>query len=222
MPMSISVSASFNSKQKENSFAPVMMYSLIFHVFVFFVIPVLTRIVWRPKTFVRPRTFQLIRIPQQMVPVKEKAISKPRPKKKAVPKRPVPKTKRDTQPIKKKEKQEDLSELEELLGGLPQPFSKITLGKVFPYQWYINNVQMKVERNWKPSVNDDKLSVVLNFSIYTNGKISEVKINKSSGNAVLDNLALRAVKLAAPFGKIPAGWRNKTLDLSYTLIPALK
>ncbi len=216
--MSISVTASFNLKQKENSFAPVLMYSVIFHIFVFFVIPVLTRILWRPKTFVRPKTFQLVRIPQPVV--QEKA--KPRPKKKAVPKKPVPKTKKDTQPVKKKEKQEDLSELEELLGGLPQPVSKITLGKVFPYQWYINNLQMKVERNWKPSVNDDKLSVVLNFSIYTNGKISEVKINKSSGNAVLDNLALRAVKLAAPFGKIPAGWRNKTLDLSYTLIPALK
>lgn len=218
--MAISVTASFNLKQKENSFALVLVYSFIFHICVFFVIPVVTRIVWRPKTFVRPKTFQLVRIPQQVVPIKEKA--KPRPKKKAVPKKPVPKTNKDTQPVKKKEKQEDLSELEELLRGLPQPVSQITLGKVFPYQWYINNLQMQVERNWKPSVNDDKLSVVLNFSIYTNGKISEVRINKSSGNAVLDNLALRAVKLAAPFGKIPAGWRNKTLDLSYTLIPALK
>ncbi len=218
--MSFSVTASFNLKQNENSLAPVIIYSLIFHIFVFFVIPVLTRIFWHPKTFVRPKTFQLVQIPQQAAPVPEKA--KPRPKKKAVPKKPVPRTKKNKQPVQKKEKQEDLSELEELLGGLPQPVSKITLGKVFPYQWYINNIQMKVERNWKPSVNDENISVVLTFSVYTNGKISEVKINKSSGNSVLDNLALRAVKLAAPFGKIPAGWGNKTLDLSYTLIPALK
>ncbi len=208
-------------ESKEPPFLPVIIYSLIFHVFVFFVVPVLSRFVWRPKTFERPKTFQLVQIPQKVAPVPEKIIKKPVPRKKVVPKKPVPKTKKDTKPVTK-EKPEDLSELEELLGGLPQPVSQISIGKVFPYQWYINNIQMKVERNWKPSVNDDKISVVLQFIIFANGKISEVKIARSSGNSALDNLAVRAVKLAAPFGKIPVKWGDNKLDLSYTLIPALR
>lgn len=208
-------------ESKEPSFLPVIICSLIFHIFVFFVVPVLSRFVRRSKTFERPKTFQLVQIPQKVAPVPEKIIRRPVPREKAVPKKPVPKTKKDTKPVTK-EKPEDLSELEELLGGLPQPVSQITIGKVFPYQWYINNIRMQVERNWKPSVNDDKISVVLQFIIFANGKISEVKIARSSGNSALDNLAVRAVKLAAPFGKIPVKWGDNKLDLSYTLIPALR
>ncbi len=203
---------------KETSFAPVILYSLIFHILIFFVVPVLSRFVWKPKIFERPRTFQLVQVPQKAAPVPEKVITQP--KKKTAPKKPVPRKKQETRPVKK-EKPEDLSELEELLGGLPQPVSQISVGKKFPYPWYIRNIQRKVERNWKPPVNDESIAVVLRFTIYANGRISDVSIAKSSGNSVLDNLAVRAVKLAAPFGKIPAGYGDNKLELSYELIPAL-
>ena len=214
------VSVSYESGEK--SFLPVFFYSVLFHIFIFIVVPVITQFVWRPKTFERPRTFQLVQIPQKVAPIREKVIERPKPKEKKLPKKPVPKTKKDTKPVKKKEEPEDLSELEDLLGGLPQPVSQISVGKTFTYQWYITNIQMKVERNWKPSVNDKDISVVLRFSVFANGRISEVTVAKSSGNTALDNLAVRAVKLAAPFGKIPAGWGENRLDLSYTLIPALQ
>jgi len=203
---------------RETSFIPVILFSCIFHILVFFVVPVLSRFVWKSKTFERPKTFQLVQIPQKVAPIPEKVVRKP--KKKAVPKKPVPKTKKDSKPVKK-EKPEDLSELEELLGGLPQPVSQITIGKKFPYPWYIRNIQMKVERNWKPPVNDESIAVVLRFTVFANGKISDVNIAESSGNSVLDNLAVRAVKLAAPFGKIPVGYKDNKLELSYELIPAL-
>lgn len=217
--MSSSITASFRLEPKDSSFLPVLFYSLVFHIVVFFVVPITTRLLWRPRKFVRPHTFQLVRIPQKVVPIRERVVTKP--KKKAVHKKPVPKTK-DSKPVQKKEELEDLRELEELLGGLPQPVSQISIGKVFPYQWYINNIRIKVERNWKPPVNDKTLSVLLKFSVFANGKISEVQVKESSGNSMLDNLAVRAVKLAAPFGKIPAGWKENRLDLSYTLIPALQ
>ncbi len=219
--MTSSMTASYKLESKESSIVSVLIFSAVFHILVFFVGPVIARLVWHPKKFVRPHTFQLVRIPQKSVPIQEKVNERQKLKKKTVSKKPVPRTKKDSKPVQKKEELEDLSELEELLGGLPQPVSQISIGKVFPYQWYLDNIRMQVERNWKPSINDKSLEVILQFSIFANGKISTVKISKSSGNSSLDNLAVRAVKLAAPFGKIPAGWGDNRLDLSYTLVPAL-
>ncbi len=84
----------------------------------------------------------------------------------------------------------------------------------------MNNIQAKVEKNWNPPLKDEQLSVILLFTIYRSGKISDVKLKKSSGNSMLDNLAIRAIKLASPFGKLPHGYPDNKIDLTYTLIPA--
>ena len=204
--MSVSYTASYKIESRETSLMPVLFFSLLFHVFIFFVVPIATRILRRPKTFERPQTFQLVRIPPKAAPVKQRVIDKPKVKKKAVPKRPVPKTKKDSRPAQKKEEPEDLSELEDILGGpIQQPVSQISLGQPFKYDWYKNAIMLKVESYWKPPFKDEKIVVVLSFTIFRNGNISEVKVKNSSGNAMLDNLAIRAVKLAAPFGKLPRG-----------------
>ena len=215
--MSAAYTASCKIESKETSLTPVLVYSFVFHILIFFVVPIATRILWRPKIFERPQTFQLVRIPPKTAPVR-RVIEKQKVKKKAVPKKPVPKTKKDSRPVQKKEKPEDLSELEELLGGIQQPVSQISLGKPFKYQWYKNAIRAKVESNWKPPFKDENISVGLTFTIFRNGNISEVKLKRSSGNTMLDNLAIRAVKLAVPFGKLPHG-ENKLIIDEWVLRP---
>lgn len=207
--MSALYTASCKIETKETSIMPVLFFSLVFHVFIFFVVPIATRILWRPKIFERPPTFQLVRIPPKTAPVKQRASDRPKVKKKAVPKKPVPKTKKDSRPVQKKEDMEDLSELEDLLGGLPQPISAVNPIAGFKYPWYLRSVEDKVKRFWSPSINDPNLSVILLFIIYRNGGISDIKIKEGSGNSTLDNLAVRAVKLAAPFGKLPPKWGSE-------------
>lgn len=207
---------------KESSFLPVIIYSCIFHILVFFVVPLATKFLWRKEMFVRPTTFQLVQVPPQPVTEPQKKVAEKSQKKQPAKRARKPVPKKNSKPAPQKQRVEDVSELEDLLGGLPQPVSRISVGESFPYPWYLNNVQMKVEQNWKPPINDESLAVVVEFSIYPNGRISEVRVVKSSGNTMLDNLAVRAVKLAAPFGKIPAGFTMDKLDLTYTLIPAVK
>ncbi len=211
-----------DAESRESSFIPVIIISFVFHIVVFIVIPFATKILWQPKKYVRPPTFQLVKIAPKVAPVKpKKKVVKKTKKKKA--KRAVPKSKKSNRNVKPKQKEEeDLSDLEDLLEDLPQPISQVNLGKPFKYSWYINNIQAKVEKNWNPPINDESLEVVLIFTIYRNGKISDVRVENSSGNSTLDNLAIRAVKVAAPFGKLPHGYHDTKIDLTYTLIPAVR
>jgi TonB family protein len=83
-------------------------------------------------------------------------------------------------------------------------------------------VQQKLEKNWNPSTENHQLKVVVSFTIDKSGMISEPRIVKSSGNSSLDNLALRAVKLSAPFPKLPPEFSDDKLELNCTLIPTRK
>ena len=92
----------------------------------------------------------------------------------------------------------------------------------FKFHWYLANVVQKIERYWSPSTENRNVKIQVSFSILSNGSITEPVLARSSGNSALDNLGLRAVKLAAPFGKLPPGFSGDRLDLNLTLIPTRK
>ena len=48
------------------------------------------------------------------------------------------------------------------------------------------------------------------MSIKSDGEVEKVEINRSSGHKVLDEAALRIVKLAAPFAPFPEDIRRDT------------
>jgi protein TonB len=213
------------------SFGPIIIFSLTFHLFCFFVLPLATRIIWRTKKFERPQTFQLVqppviappattpveappqpqKIPQQSAP-KPKAAPKPKPK---PAEKPVPAEKK-TAP---KEDQQELDELSDLLQSLPSPARARSLQSEFTYHWYINSVQSKIEQYWNPPLGDKSMSSVVRFTIESDGSVSGLTLVSSSASGSHDNLALRAVKLAQPFGKLPAQWTSGRLDMQVTLRP---
>lgn len=220
---------------KEASFGLVLGISIAFHIVILVVIPVITKLVWKPAKFERPKTFQLVsaplppapakrvpvkkQAPRQRVPVKE---TKPQPRKVPTEKKVTPR-KRDAQRKKEAARpvEENLDELASILDEIPAPAQVAAVGD-FKYHWYLMNVQQKLERNWNPPGKNDKLKVEVFFTIFTDGSISEPSIRRSSGNGSLDNLAIRAVKLAAPFGKLPPGFSGNKIDLNCTLIPTRK
>ena len=116
---------------------------------------------------------------------------------------------------------ENLDELASILDEIPAPAQVAAVGN-FKYHWYLNNVQQKLERYWNPTTENRSIKVIVAFTIHQDGTISEPSISSTSGNSTLDNLALRAVKLAAPFGKLPPGFEGNRLDLNCTLIPTRK
>ncbi|WP_197077530.1 TonB family protein [Hyphomicrobium sp. 99] len=68
---------------------------------------------------------------------------------------------------------------------------------------YAAGVRARVERN-KPSGNGLRGTVRVSFGITTTGELSYVKLSESSGSAKLDQVAMDAVRQAAPFDEPPS------------------
>lgn len=81
---------------------------------------------------------------------------------------------------------------------------------------YVEDWRMKIERignlNYPDEARRNKIfgSLVVSVSIKSDGEVEKVEINRSSGHKVLDEAALRIVKLAAPFAPFPEDIRRDT------------
>jgi TonB family protein len=208
-----------NQVFREPSFVPVIIISLIFHMIVFIGVPVLTSIVYRAQKYERPSTFQLVspsllKMPE--APVQRPKAAVVQPKKTNV--TPVPKKQKTATEPKKEENTNDLSELLEAVPTIK--VSEIAPSQNFKYHWYLQNLVSKVEEQWKPpqGLTDKKDAIVeISFTIVQNGSITNLSVATTSGTSTLDNLALRAIQLAAPFGKLPIGFTENRLDITYKL-----
>jgi TonB family protein len=203
-------------QSRGGSFAPVLLASLAFHLVVFVGIPVFARMLYHAEKYERPKTFTLVNMPKLLPQAMQQAA---RPKPKAT--TPVPSKSRAKSATKKEDKPQDKNDdLNELLDAIPASVSEVTAGQSFKFPWYLNSVISKVEENWKPpmGLTDKKdASVTVLFTIFSSGDISKVTIAASSGISTLDNVAIKAVQTAAPFGKLPVGFQADRLDINYVL-----
>ena len=87
---------------------------------------------------------------------------------------------------------------------------------------YIEDWRQKIERigtlNYPEAAKNQKIygSLQLTVSIKADGNVENVEINRSSGQKVLDEAALRIVQLAAPYAAFPADIAKDTDILSIT------
>jgi protein TonB len=209
-----------------------LIISIIVHLLIIVGIPLLAKALWSSRKFERPKTFQLITAP---VPAPQRTVKNPnaveqrvarketKPQAAPLPDKNVKKNNSSAQKEREaaRPKDENLEELASLLEELPSPAQVSTMGD-FKYHWYLSLVQQKLEKNWRPSTENRQLKVVVTFTIDKSGMISEPRITQSSGNGSLDNLALRAVKISAPFPKLPPGFSEEKIELNCTLIPTRK
>lgn len=186
-----------------------VIVSCLFHLCILVGVPFFLQLVRGSVSFDRPPTFQLISAPPSLRPVKPLVQRTVKFRKEAV--APVP-AGENTKP------EENMDELASVLDEIPAP-ARIAAAGDFKYNWYLENMQQKISRYWNPPSENPSLSVVVSFTIHSDGSISEPAVSKPSGNGSLDNLAIRAVRLAAPFGKLPPGFSGDKLELSCTLIP---
>ncbi len=216
--------------------APHVVLSVILHGLFLVALPLAMKWFVKPHTFVPPRTFQVVRFtpprsrasayaPPVAAPAAPRPVEpKPAPKPAQPPKaKPAAKPRQsEPEPRPQTPREEDLSELEELLGAIGPPRVEYAAPSDFKYNWYLNAIMNKVEQYWKPPFEDRAAFVEVTFTILRNGAISDPAVKRPSGNATLDNLAVRAVKLAAPFGELPVGWAGGSLNVKYTLRPTRK
>src|SRR5574344_2057523 len=80
---------------------------------------------------------------------------------------------------------------------------------------YMRELQRRIKMNWvPPKGNESKRAVVL-FRITKDGELAsspELKIIRSSGDQDVDNAAINAVNLTAPFSPLPSFFKGNYVD----------
>jgi protein TonB len=105
-----------------------------------------------------------------------------------------------------------------------RPKRKFIGARVQEYRFaaYVDNFRQKIERigtlNYPGEAKARRIygSLQLTVAIKADGEIESVEINRSSGYRVLDQAALRIVRLAAPFDRFPDNIRSDTDILHIT------
>ncbi|HRY30328.1 MAG TPA: TonB family protein [Elusimicrobiota bacterium] len=82
----------------------------------------------------------------------------------------------------------------------------------FPYAWYVNILYQKLWKAWNVEDPGTKECTVL-FTIARDGSLADAKLQEPSGDSVFDFMALRAVKVSAPFPPLPEGYSDPSLDV---------
>ena len=90
----------------------------------------------------------------------------------------------------------------------------------FPYPWYIAQVRNSLWSEWeKRRPTGVSLSAIITFAIARDGKIKDLKLEKSSGNDSYDFAAKSAVINAGPFEPLPMLYEKDELTVTLELKP---
>lgn len=79
---------------------------------------------------------------------------------------------------------------------------------------YMATIQVKIKRNWHPPKGNESKRVVVQFKVYKDGTMKNLKIVRSSGLATADQRALDAVRTST-FPKLPEG-APSDVDIEFT------
>jgi len=141
----------------------------------------------------------------------------------------VPPLKKTKEPVRPKEAESPsppsappAAKPESPLSAIPPVGAKIEAGvdaPDFKSPYYLNLIQRKIEIYWLPPPLESTAEIkeaVVNFILYSNGRIEGPTIEKSSGNAFFDQAALRAVYQANPLPPFPQGIRDASLKVHFS------
>lgn len=109
-----------------------------------------------------------------------------------------------------------------LPGGGGQTMGSMRIdAKDFPFYFYLAMMKSKVSENWIPpfgSFEEENKRVVIAFRIERNGKLLSSTVEETSGDPLLDQSALRAVVVSAPFPPLPEGYNDSSLGVHFGFI----
>jgi len=95
--------------------------------------------------------------------------------------------------------------------GSPQGAGALTLNAAdFPFAYYLRQIQNRISEKWEGQARDGTQPQVV-FEIGRDGKITGLAVEKSSGNTLYDQAALRAITDATPFPPLPDEFKESYL-----------
>ena len=88
----------------------------------------------------------------------------------------------------------------------------------FPYAYYSDAIQNRIESNWQAPEGPEPLIAVVYFKIARNGEIKAIKLEKASGSFEFDRAAISAVTYASPLPPLPVDYRETMLVIRYEFV----
>ena len=88
----------------------------------------------------------------------------------------------------------------------------------FPYEYYSDAIQNRIESNWQAPQGTERLVAVVHFKIARNGEIKDLKLEQASGSFDFDRAAISAVTYANPLPPLPVDYREPTLVIRYEFV----
>ncbi|MCG7917402.1 MAG: energy transducer TonB [Candidatus Thiodiazotropha taylori] len=118
----------------------------------------------------------------------------------------------------------ELERKSEAYAKLPKRKAISASTKEYKYASYLDAWRRKVERignlNYPDQAKRDRLygNLVLHVAVKADGSVDQIRVLHSSGHKILDDSAIRIVRLAAPFSPFPNEIRKETdiLDITRT------
>ncbi len=87
----------------------------------------------------------------------------------------------------------------------------------FVYGYYVDQMLSMIASNWVRPALGGEIEAILHYRIHRDGRITELRIERSSGYNSFDLAGLRAVQLAAPFPPLPQSYRHGSLGVNLIL-----
>ena len=87
----------------------------------------------------------------------------------------------------------------------------------FRYASYFAHIKRRIQNAWiwPAEAQKNRGELLLRFKLRKNGTLEEVRLIKSAGIRILDDLAMAAVTKAAPFDPFPAGLKRKSITATF-------
>ncbi len=87
------------------------------------------------------------------------------------------------------------------------------------FSWYVEAVRNRVSSNWLQSTVDPSVRwaprAVVTFQILRDGSLVNAQVTRSSGNASVDNSALRAILSSSPMPRLPAEYAGSHVTVEF-------
>lgn len=81
---------------------------------------------------------------------------------------------------------------------------------------FMRDLQRRIKKNWYPPKGKESKRVVLLFKIAKDGRLLSCSVLKSSGLPSVDQAAIRAVTITAPFRALPASFEGSSVNIEFT------
>lgn len=99
----------------------------------------------------------------------------------------------------------------------PAAVNDSSFGSLFG--WYVQNISRKMDANGFRSMADPRTPkgarTYIEFTIYRDGSVANVKLDQSSNSPTWDSACMRAAQRADNFGSLPPQYRGNQLQVSY-------